>query len=138
MEQGTLKEVLFKWADVIISQSNDLWTVCLPFFVACTLVIMHLHGNSAPNRPRWLMPVLYISAICSALSLAAGYKLKGSVVTALRGTITTEKIAIPDTAGWDGFAQFVFFFLGLLFFVIALGLKPSIVAKALIDTFRGK
>ncbi len=84
------------------------------------------------------MVALWTSAICSGLSLFLGYKLKGSVVTALKITVSAKQMSIPDTAGYDGLAQFVLFLLGIFIFVGALGWKSEIVAKALIDTVRGK
>ncbi|RVI11596.1 hypothetical protein CN206_13920 [Sinorhizobium meliloti] len=138
LDVGTLKEVLFKWADIVTSQSNDLWTLSLAFFGICILVVVHLHANQQILRPRSLMWMLYISALSSAVSLGAAYKLKGSVVTALKGTVSTKAITIPDTAAFDGLVQFGAFFLGLVLFLLALGWKSEIVAKAVLDTIKGK
>lgn len=132
----SLREAFFKWADVAISQSNDLWALCLPFFGVCFLIVMHLHSKGGAS---WLlMTLLYGSAISSALSFFAGYKLKGSVVKALKESVSKGSISIPDTAGKDGLFQFVTFSVGLTLFLVALGFYSTIVAKALIDTIKGK
>lgn len=139
VDAATLKEILFKWSDVVIVQSNDLWTLCLPFFGVCILVIMHLHGNQSIVRPRSLMFLLYVSAASSALSLVMGYKLKGSVVTALKDTVSSKSIsAIPTTASTDGLVQVTTFAIGLICFLIALGWRSEVVAKSIIDTIKGK
>ncbi|WP_244561420.1 hypothetical protein [Ensifer aridi] len=136
MDAESLREALFKWADIAISQSNDLWTLCLPFFGVCILIIMHLHSKGGAS---WLlMLLLYLSAISSAFSFFAGYKLKGSVVKALKESVSKSSISIPDTAGMDGLIQFLTFSSGLILFLIALGFYSEIVAKALIDTIKGK
>ncbi|RVI80154.1 hypothetical protein [Sinorhizobium meliloti] len=136
LDDESLREAFFKWADVAISQSNDLWALCLPFFGVCFLIVMHLHSKGGASLP--LMTLLYGSAISSALSFFAGYKLKGSVVYALKESVSKASISIPDTAGMDGLFQFVTFSIGLILFLIALGCYSQTVAKALINTIKGK
>ncbi len=137
LDAESLREAFFKWADVAISQSNDLWTLCLPFFGICILIIMHLHGKGT-QVSRWLMPLLYGSAIASGISFFAGYKLKGSVVTALGSTVSKASITMTDTVATDGLVQFLSLGIGLLLFLIAFGFHSETVAKALIDTIKGK
>ncbi|MDW9531857.1 hypothetical protein RWE87_13195 [Sinorhizobium meliloti] len=136
LDAESLREAFFKWADVAISQSNDLWTLCLPFFGICILIIMHLHSK---GRAPWkLMLLLYASMFSSGVSFFAGYKLKGSVVTALESTVTNESIKMTDTVAQDGLVQFAALLLALALFLASLGFYSNVVGKALIDTIKGK
>lgn len=136
LNSESLREAFFKWADVAISQSNDLWTLCLPFFGICVLIMMHLLGKG--GAPKMLLFFLFCSAFATGFSLFTGYKLKGSVVKALKDSVSSASVAIPDTPGQDALVQFLAFGSGLILFLIAFGFYSRTVATALIDTIKGR
>lgn len=139
------REIMFKWTDVIIDQSNDLWTVTLPFLTATLLVCLHLtrsEGTSATTPlepvPR-LLWVLLITSFCGCVaSLFFAYKLKGTVISALGAGVADGKFALATDPAWDALFQFLSFGLAFLAFIGAVGLYPGLVVRSLINVLTGR
>ncbi|MCO5963704.1 hypothetical protein [Sinorhizobium meliloti] len=139
------REIMFKWTDVIIDQSNDLWTVTLPFLTATILVCLHLASRAAPDSattadpiPRWLWVLLIASFFGCAASLFFAYKLKGTVIDALGAGMHDGRFALATDPAWDALFQFLTFALAFMAFVGAVGLYPRLVIRSLINVLTGR
>ncbi|MDX0481424.1 hypothetical protein GOD90_20320 [Sinorhizobium medicae] len=139
------RELMFKWTDVILDQSNDLWTVTLPFLTATILVSLHLASRDPPASatplepvPRWLWILLLASFLGCVASLFFAYKLKGTVIDALGAGMKDGKFALATNPAWDALFQFLTFALAFMTFVGAVGLYPRLVIRSLINVLTGR
>ncbi|MET4691911.1 hypothetical protein [Sinorhizobium fredii] len=138
------REIMFKWVDVVIDQSNDLWTLNFSILTATVLVGLHLYsreesesGSLGPT-PIWLKRLLWFSFGCCLLSLMLAYKLKGTVISTLQDGLKAGTFTITSSAAIDAIGQATLLLLGAAAFVCAVGLHPRWVMKSLFDVISGR
>ncbi|MDW9583250.1 hypothetical protein GOB17_27035 [Sinorhizobium meliloti] len=140
------KEIMFKWVDVVLGQSGDLWTLTLSILTATVLVGLHLYNREEPSSgasalepiPRWLNILLGLSFACCLLSLILAYMLKGAVIVTLQDGLDDGKFDITSYPALNALGQAILLFVGASAFVCAAGLRPRLVLKSLYNVLLGR
>lgn len=134
-EVGDMKDLVLKWVDLVLEQTNDLWTISLGFFVAAVLILAHLHAKQTGKV--FLFLLLYLSALSTAFSLFLAYKVKGSLISSLETMATNKSWSMPQASAWDSLLQLGCFATGVLLFIFAFAIWRTTLASALIGAKGG-
>jgi hypothetical protein len=149
ISDSEIKDLVFKWADLVTNQTNDLWAISLAVLIATLLILARLHGRGpadivttaigALGWPSYLaiFSFLYLSLIGTGMSLFLSYKVKGSLVARFEDMAAARTWTIPPETQTDSAFQALSFSAGIALFVLAFVLFRKIVGAALVGALKG-
>ncbi|MGY5812028.1 hypothetical protein ACXHXG_30550 [Rhizobium sp. LEGMi198b] len=132
------KDAFLKWADVALSQANDLWVLGIPMVVLNVVVLASiLDSRSRSDAYKRAHYWLYASLFCSSFSLIFSYLAKAAILYDIRKSLEDLKLEIQGVSRIDVLVQFGFFFLAVIAFLIAFRVGGSPMRKAILAAFKG-
>lgn len=131
-------DVIFKWVDSVLDQTNNLWTMSVALFVISILIFGDLHNKSIDKIPIILKAMLIVSMTSMMLSMGVSYIVRGSIISGIEQIMSTSAWSIPAGTEIRSLAQISLFFIGFVCFLVAACSYPRVMSSALVNAIRGR